>query len=240
MALMGSGYGSECHLLRCLGRHRELFDEKVLDAVGGDAVAWLDCDFDPHADWLDRELSGLDFLSGDDPARREWASHWPQRGNPPNWDAVGRIRCDGSDEWLLVEAKANVQELASSCRAKEGEGRRRIEATLAGARAALGAPADRDWLNGYYQYRNRLAVLDLLNRNHAPARLLFIYFLGDRGSEEAGEGGRYARTCPADAAGWRKALDQQRAHVGLPPNHALSGRVHELFLDVCPRGQSAR
>ena len=53
MAHMGDGYGSECHLLRYLGRHRALRDWRVLACVGGSAIEWLDFPFDPSNPWLD-------------------------------------------------------------------------------------------------------------------------------------------------------------------------------------------
>jgi hypothetical protein len=224
MAEMGIGYGSECHLLRYLGRHRNRFDEYVLNATDADTIAWLDYPFDSSKTWLDGEFTGLDFLKSKHPARREWANVWPRQGNPPNWDAVGRIRRNGANEWLLVEAKANVQELKSSCKAKEEGGRPLIARTLAAVKSKLGVAEDRDWLNGYYQYCNRIAVLEILNRHEAPARLLFIYFVGDKGDA--------TRTCPTDAAEWQSSLDAQNAHVGLATHHPLSNRVHELFLDV--------
>jgi hypothetical protein len=234
MAEMGAGYGSECHLLRYLGRHRYLLDKYVLKATGADTIAWLDYPFDTNKTWLDGELTGLDFLEPEDAARKEWTNVWPRRGNPPNWDAVGRIRRNGVDEWLLVEAKANVQELKSSCGAKEEGGRPLIIRTLANVKSTLGVADDRDWLNGYYQYCNRIAVLEFLNRYNAPARVLFIYFVGDKGSEAVGERD-YVRTCPADVAAWEPALEEQKAHVGLGDHHPLSDRVQKLFLDVCPR-----
>jgi hypothetical protein len=41
---MGMGYGSECHVLRYLGRP---FDDQVLRVTGGDRLGWLDFGFDP-------------------------------------------------------------------------------------------------------------------------------------------------------------------------------------------------
>ena len=225
---MGMGYGSECHLLRYLGRHRNELDKRVLDVSGGDTVAWLDYKFDRSKTWLDGELTGLDFLEPEHPAREEWVNVWPRQGNPPNWDAIARVRRHGVTEWLLVEAKANLQELRSSCGAKEEGGRALIVRTLATVKSTLGVADDRDWLNGYYQYSNRLAVLEFLNRHNAPARMLYIYFVGDKGSETVGEK-RFVRTCPADVAAWQPALEARKAHLGL-----RKYRVHELFLDVCP------
>jgi hypothetical protein len=226
MAEMGMGYGSECHLLRYLGRHRTLLDQKISEVVGADTISWLDHPFDPTKGWLDGELKGLDFLPPTDPALNEWKQVWPQRGNPPNWDAVAQVGRNGIAEWLLVEAKANVQELQSSCQADPQGGRLLITRTLAATKTALGVPADRDWLNGHYQFCNRVAVLNFLNRHGSPARLLFIYFLGDKGDAR--------RICPADAAEWRAALDIQKKHVGLPERHPLADRIHQLFLHVSP------
>lgn len=226
MAEIGNGYGSECHLLRFLGRHRALLDASVMEAVGADGITWLDFPFDARRPWLDGEWKGLDFLPADSPALAAWRRLWPRRGNPPNWDAVGCVTVGGVTEWLLVEAKANVEEMRSSCQASPDGGRPAIERVLADTKAALGVAGDRDWLNGHYQLCNRLAVLHLLTRHGVPARLLFIHFLGDRGGA--------GRTCPATADAWSAELAAQDAHVGLPPVHPLSGRVHRMFLAVAP------
>jgi len=87
----------------------------------------------------------------------------------------------------------------------------------------LGVPKDRDWLNGYYQFCNRIAALYFLNAYGVPARLLNLYFLGDRQPD---------RTCPRDEEGWQEALQAQAEHVGLPAGHRLEARMHELFLPM--------
>ena len=230
MAGIGPGYGSECHLLRYLGRHRALLDDAVLAETGAAGIDWLDFPFDQSRDWGDGEWKGLDFLAPDSPTRQAWAAAWPARGNPPNWDAVARIEHDSGAEWLLVEAKANAEELASTCAASEGGGRPLIAATLARTRAALGADAGRDWLAGYYQYANRLAVLQVLMASGEAARLLFIYFTGDR---------HPSATCPADAAAWAPFLAAQAAHIGLPADHPLADRVHTVFLEARPSRKAA-
>src|ERR1700756_4639251 len=106
---MGMGYGSECHLLRYLGRHRRLLEERIYGATGTKIVGWLDYPFDPSKTWLDGELKGLEFFPPDDPIHNVWKETWPQRGNSPNWDAVAQTSANGASEWLLVEAKANIQ-----------------------------------------------------------------------------------------------------------------------------------
>jgi len=221
---MGDGYGSECHLLRYLGRHRALLDQRVLEVTGATSIAWLDYPFDPSRPWQDGEWKGLDFLRDDALAKAAWRRTWPQGGNAPNWDAIGRLRFGVEEAWLLAEAKANIEELRSSSKASPNGGRPMVEAFLTRTRDRLGVATDHDWLCGYYQFCNRLAVLDLLNEHRAPAHLLNIYFVGDR----SGAG----RSCPQDVAAWAPALKDMEEHVGLQREHPLAARVHKLFLPV--------
>lgn len=227
MAEMGKGYGSECHLLRYSGRHRDLLDHKVMECVGAEAIRWLDFHFDRSRTWPDSELKGLDFLDLNSQVRSSWSNFWPQRGEQPNWDAVAKIRVEGGDEWLLVEAKANLQELGSLCKAKEGGGREKIQEALGQTKEKLGVPQDRNRMSGYYQYCNRIAILQFLTDSEVGARLLNIYFIGDRSDKR--------RTCPRNREGWKREIERRSQHVGLPPNHSISTRIHELFLDVCPK-----
>ena len=225
MGKFGLGYGSECHLLRYLGRHRRVLDLRVLEAVGhGQSVDWLDFDFAPQATPMqDAELVGLDFLDPLPKLRAAWAQFWPQTGSAMNWDGVAWLRGEGPPELLLVEAKANTGEIESSTGAK-GAGRDLIGRSLGRVGQELGAPAGADWLTDYYQAANRIAVLWFLLEHGVPARLLNVYFVGDkRGS---------GRSCPMTPTEWKPALDAQSKHLGLPPGHPLESRMHTLYLPV--------
>jgi len=224
MAEIGNGYGSELHLLRFLGRHREHLNQKVLEVVGGSAVRWLDFQFDlSRKMWQDAEWKGLGFLPDGEPAKADWPMFWPQKGNVPNWDAVGLIATGRGEEWLLVEAKAHLGELRSSCGAKSDSGLNQIKQALDRTKQALGVSPSCDWLKSYYQYCNRLAVLNFLNSCGTPARLLLIHFLGDSVP---------GKECPQNEKGWAQALEAQDQHIGLPRNHPLADRIHKLFLPV--------
>lgn len=225
MGRIGEGYGSECHLLRFLGRHRHLLDQRILAVVGGDSINWLDFGFNPNKTWPDAEIKSLDFLPEGHAARAAWEGFWPHGRGIHNWDAVGQVRFGDIEEWLLVEAKANLEELESNCGAKSARSLATIERAFDETKRALGVPENRDWLHGYYQFCNRLAVLHFLNKHDIPARLLYIYFLGDRGDPR--------RTCPYDEEGWQEALRAQEEHVGLPQGHKLEARMHKLFLPIC-------
>ncbi|MGH6832986.1 MAG: hypothetical protein ACRECM_08200, partial [Methyloceanibacter sp.] len=135
MARMNAGYGSELHLLRMLGRHRQSFDRQVLAETG---------------------------------ANDAWPIHRPG----PNWDAIGRLSYPGRpDEWLLLEAKANLEELSSNCQAIDPDSLTLIRQTMDETKTTLGVSTSGDWMRGYYQHCNRLAALSILNSNGSPARL---------------------------------------------------------------------
>lgn len=225
MGRIGLGYGSEWHLLWYLGRHRTELTSRIADAVGASSVDWLD--FPTRKDdghLLDAEWKGLDFLTNQT-VLDEWRKFWPQRAGVQNWDAVGRVCVDGINEWLLVEAKGHLAEISSNCAAKPEGGLGQITKALEETKCALGVQPTRDWLNGHYQFANRLAVLHFLESQGVHARLLFMYFTGD-----STEG----RDCPRDEGAWTAALAGQDAHLGLPVDHTLSRRVHRLFLPIFP------
>jgi hypothetical protein len=224
MGEMGYGYGSECHLLRFMGRHRHLLDQRILAVVGGDSINWLDFGFDPSKTWPDAELKGLSFLPEDGAVHDAWKKYWPQGRGIHTWDAVAQVRFGDVEEWLLVEAKANLEELRSDCGAKSARSLATIGRAFDETKWALGVPEDRDWFHGYYQFCNRIAALHFLNKHHIPARLLYIYFVGDKGDAR--------RTCPQDEREWHDALRAQEAHVGLPGGHKLEIRMHKVFLPV--------
>lgn len=225
MGKLGFSYGSEWHLLRFMGRHRHLLDQRVLEVVGGDSIDWLDFDFEPKKKrWLDAEIKSLAFLPQGHQVQALWKQWWPQGRGIHNWDAVGRVGFGDAEEWLLIEAKANLEELCYDCGATSPTNRLKIERALAETKQALGVPEEHDWLNGYYQFCNRTAALYFLNHRGVPAHLLYIYFLGDHGDQR--------RTCPSDIAAWQEALQVQEECVGLPTGHWLEARMHKLFLPV--------
>ena len=229
MAAIGDGYGSECHLLRYLGRHREQLNAAVLKATGAARLRWIDYPFDPAQKWKDGRWSGLDFLPDGDKARKKWPDFLPPQDKLQTWDAVALIEANGETEWLLVEAKAHLGELRSDCLASAGNGLGPINEALETIKSDLGVRAILDWKHGYYQYCSRIAALWFLQRHKIKARLLFVYFTGD-------EFPMHAFDCPEDQQGWQDELEERRKHVGLPAEHALADRMHEIYLPVAGPG----
>jgi hypothetical protein len=237
VSLPAEGYGSEWHLRQCLtdSVRRAEFDAGVLQAVGGESVTWLvDGPFFFRADghqYGERrpdgrlaECRGLDFLEPSHAARQEWARVWPKRGNTLNWDAVGGVRVGGADEWLLVEAKAHLGEIESSCGAKQHGGLAQIEAAINRTQNELGIVPRRDWLQGHYQFCNRVVALNHLLAHGVPAHLVFVDFCGDTHFADRA-------MAPQD---WQPSLRALEQHVGRPFPPRVESRLHDVFLNVNP------
>ncbi len=227
MGKLGYGYGSEFHLLRWMGRHREVFDKKVCDKLGVSSIKWFDFKFARDNKIPDRELVGLEFGDGEsDPrfksVKEVFRQNWPQTGNKMNWDAVGLA--DG--KYVLCEAKARVGEIVKKHKPDDNAKsvKMRLEA-LKFATSEIGASKSAEiWLHNFYQMANRLYVLALLNKHRIPAVLLNIYFCGDcfRG-----------RTCPSNAEEWwHQILKDEYDKLGIANNAFVQEHVKNLFLHV--------
>jgi hypothetical protein len=229
MSVMRVGYGSEWHLRSLLAAEPARVEEAILSALKADGVV-LARSIIWHPTYLKLEtpeVCGLDFLERGSQARMAWKSWWPQSGTVHNWDAVATLcHQTGQKEWLLIEAKANLQEVESNCGAKEHGGLALIRLSLRTTQLACGIADERDWTKGHYQLANRLALLHFLRRSGVAARLIFIYFIGDRGNAR--------RDCPASREPWDRKLGEVRSHLGLTGKSDLEKNLHEVFLCVEP------
>lgn len=225
MGKLGYGYGSEFHLLRWMGRHREVFNKRVCDKLGVSSVKWLDFKFDKDKEIPDSELIGLEF-GEDDPhfasVKNDFCQIWPQKGNKMNWDAVGVA--DG--KYVLCEAKAHVGEIEKTHQLDDNSdsAKQRLEAFKFATSKIKASKSAEVWLHNFYQMANRLFILALLEKHDIPAVLLNIYFCGDsfRG-----------RTCPSDAKEWRNLiLTEEFDKLGIVNNDFVNKHVKSLFLHV--------
>jgi hypothetical protein len=237
MGKIGFGYGSEWHLLRYLGYHREYLSLRTLEITGGKSLEWLDINFSninkPLKD--DKEFIGIEFIN-DSRVQKNWKLFWPQTGNSQNWDAVGKIHFGSYDEWVLVEAKGYIGELISRCGAKNAQSKQKIHVALEKACQAFGNQSKpvENWLEPYYQYANRLGVLYFLMNECIPsenARLLFIYFYGEN---------RVNLECPQNELEWLPAIEKVYDRLGININFELTKRIHHLFLPVNLLGNGVR
>jgi hypothetical protein len=93
-----------------------------------------------------------------------------------------------------------------------------------------GAPTEA-WFHEYYQYANRLAVLNFLLKRcftSVPARLVILCFYGERQVQTRGW------ICPANASEWQSHLAIVHAKLDMCGKSPLMQRVHHVFLPVNP------
>jgi hypothetical protein len=141
---IGFGYGSEWHLLWYLGRHRDELSSRVAKVTSADQVNWLDLPKRiKNGQLLDAEWRGLDFMT-DDVILARWREFWPAGVGVQNWDAVAKLRVEGHDEWLLVEAKGHCGEITSNCAAKPEGGLSKISQALESTKSGLGVDPVKD------------------------------------------------------------------------------------------------
>ena len=234
MGKMGFGYGSEWHLLRYLGRHRDGLDRSVREATKSDGVSWLDFRPSGSNQFFDGEWEGIDFLLAGDGVgqldcsylREGWEDFWPQSGTQQNWDAVGILRSGSQSEWLLVEAKAHPAELSGSgCGATAPKSLTLIRQAFKSVGDAIGVADTTSWTGEYYQHANRLATLWFLLSHGVAARLLYVYFLGETHWQDRAD----------TEDDWKPIIAAQDAVLGLDKasgSQMLKERVHNVFLPV--------
>jgi len=221
---MGNGYGSEWHLLRYLGRHRQKLDEAILKEIPGfTTVDWMDFN---QSGKTDKEHKAIDFLVQSDmiKATGAWKLFWPRTGNPPNWDAIGRISGNERQEYLLVEAKAHLGETVANCSADD-KSRIMIKKALADVQKSLRITPNGSWESRYYQMANRIAILWFLDSCGIAARLVTIYFYGDSNPESG-------KVYPQSKEDWEQTINDEYAYLGIDQAHPLADRIHRVFIPV--------
>jgi len=229
------GYGSEFHLLRWLGRHRDKLTELVCDKrKEWHSIRWLDFNFSAREKIPDQELQGIEFLNTEDNKDRNYyrvleafsnsqEKSWPSRGEKMNWDLVG-VADDGT--YILCEAKAHTEEIKKH--KKTPKSARKINQAFELPKKMFEVDSNVDWLHTYYQMANRLYMVALLESCGIKSVLLNILFTGDCFPD-----GQKV-TCPKDQKGWSTILDDEYGCLGLDKTKkVVRDHVIELFLPVC-------
>jgi len=205
--------GSLKWVQRLLDRHPALLSDALLKSGGIGAEETIDW-VSPRRDDGWAEYRDAKFLEriGHPELGAELQAFWPRRG--PQWDALGR---GSNGTVVLVEAKAHIGELSSTCEASP-DSRGIIERALTTTKEKLGINSESDWTTGYYQYANRLAHAQFLRDHGIPTTLVFLYFIN------ADMGG------PNTEAEWKEALKPVHRHLGLKASgHPLG--VMNIFID---------
>ena len=186
MAQMGLGYGSEFQLLRFMGRHRHELERTIIDAlqekqqtINDKNFDWLDFEYSDVNKVItgDRELYGLSFLEKkiDKGLYDKITSALQKAGsfisNWQHWDAVFVL----DDCFYFVEAKAYPGELYST-NDHGGSSKKEILNFMRENMKPYGIEVDKNWLDSYYQFANRISMMAFLNQNGLNAKAIYIYF----------------------------------------------------------------
>ena len=208
--------GSQRWLQELVNQRPDLLADALrlrLGLNGNDTITWLSpLKADNYAEYQDEDFLNLLSIHLEN---RPLHSFWPLGG--PVWDGLGKT---SRGDVILVEAKAHIPELASSCKASP-QSLKLIQDGLAEAAAFYGAASTAGWLQGHYQYANRLAHLYFLRQvNGIPAWLIFLYFIN--ANDMAG---------PTSAEAWRSTIEGIHAHLAIKRDK-LGPYVIDIFLDV--------
>lgn len=181
--------------------------EVINRQLGFEGIEWrsplVDDDYAEYRDIDFLDILGLNHLQD------QLQEFWPRSG--PQWDALGKI----GDKVFLVEAKANIPEIKSSCAAINPNSIDKIKKNISDTKAFLGITENDNWLEGFYQYSNRLAHLFFLREICCvDAELVFIYFCDD------------PTHIPTSISAWEVALATQKRLMGI---NKLDN-VSELFV----------
>lgn len=207
--------GSLKWMQRLASSHPDILNTAIREAGGlqqEEAVRWVSPrEEDEWAEYRDR-----DFLEKVDCSKlaNALSEFWPRGG--PQWDALG---VSSTGTVLLVEAKAHLAELSSTCQASTAS-RAIIQKSLEATKAAFGASANANWLEGYYQYANRLAHLHFLQKHGIPAKLVFVHFVGDTDMKG-----------PRSASEWQEGLSAVYKHLGYNSLNNVHGLVN-VYIDT--------
>ena len=208
------------HWLRVAVNEAEAFtNEKIRLAFGWHAreiIEWRSpIESDQYAEYYDDEfLDRLGIEHGD--LKVPLHSFWPRSG--PRWDGLART---SSRKYLMVEAKAYIEEGVDFGSKAGDASRQKIAEALEHSKQAYGANADANWESPFYQYANRLAHLHfLVEKNQIDAHLVFMYFANAPDVPS-----------PCTTGHWEGARRLTEKCLGLG-RHVYSDRIATIVIDV--------
>lgn len=210
------GHGSLKDIQVLINQFPHVISSEIIKhpAVRSSEIRWVS----PRADDAFSEYRDDGFLKkiGITSLHFPLSKFWPKRG--PQWDALG---VGDKRELFLIEAKANISELASPGTKAKGKSLQLLQKSLEATKSYLKVSKKVDWCGNFYQYTNRLAHLYFLRiLNRIPAYLIFVYFIGD--DTVAG---------PKTVDEWDSALTVMKRCLGLG-KHYLDKYIIDIFINV--------
>ena len=245
MAQTGLGYGSEFQLLRFMGRHRHELERTIIDAlqekqqtINDKNFDWLDFEYSDVNKVItgDRELYGLSFLEKkiDKGLYDKITSALQKAGsfisNWQHWDAVFVL----DDCFYFVEAKAYPGELYST-NDHGGSSKKEILNFMRENMKPYGIEVDKNWLDSYYQFANRISMMAFLNQNGLNAKAIYIYF--ENGYNKRQFIGKEIKTVSDKGAGkmeFDEAIQKELSHLNIEKAN-LSELVVHIYINATPK-----
>lgn len=187
---------------------------EIIPSLSGREIRWVSPLEPDFAEYRDGDFLSSLNLQG---LTEDLNQFWPKNG--PQWDALGKTADDKI--FFLIEAKANVPEIVSTCQAKDEKSIDLISKRLTETQQWLNCRTPFiDWQHGFYQYANRLAHLFFLRKIHQKeAYLIFLYFLNDETHISTSR----------DA--WDSALQLQKKLMGLSVK-SLAEKAVDIFINT--------
>ena len=195
--------------------YNELLNRKIQDHIKDDLslIEWVSPKKeDEFAEYRDESFLKVLGIEKYHPKLSEF---WPKGG--PQWDALGKLK---NKYYFIIEAKANIPELISSSQAKSENSITKIQNSIIHTKQFLNATSGQNWLNGFYQYANRLCHLYFLRELcGVNAYLIFVYFCNDN---------THISTSHEQ---WDGALKLQK-HLMSLNKHKLQKYVIDILIDI--------
>ena len=207
--------GSLKWIQELINNNSGLFNRKIQDHIKGElsSTEWMS----PKKEDEFAEYRDEDFLEilGIEGCKYKLFEFWPKGG--PQWDALGKLK---NKFHFIVEAKANIPELTSSCQATSENSKSKINNSIILTKQFLNVASGKNWLNGFYQYANRLCHLYFLRELcGVNAYLIFVYFVND------------TTHIPTSIEQWHGAIKLQK-HLMALRRHQLQQYVVEIFINI--------
>lgn len=210
-----NSHGSLKDLQIAINKKKDFLDNEISKVIGKKMdINWKSpLKVDQYAEYRDEDFLRVLGLNNMNYSLKNF---WPING--PQWDALGV----NGNEIILVEAKANIPEMASpGTGAKSIKSIKKIKDSLNEVKKYLNISNSINWAGTFYQYTNRIAHLYYLRvLNNINANLLFIYFINDvtvDGPKTKGE--------------WLGAIQTMECFLGLNKQHKLKKYIYDVFID---------
>ncbi len=220
--------GSRLYLQEYMEKAQDILSEMIIAAspslltfaANKECIDWKSpLEKSPKGEFYEYRDDFLEVLDLDNErykkAKEKLREFWPKNG--PQWDGLAVVDgINGQKGFLLVEAKAHLNETKSDLKATSAESIKKIKESI-GRTQGYYEIQPNDWTEHYYQLGNRIAYLYFMNEIlDIPTWLVLINFTD----------GKYKKT---DLHEWLKHYNHIYNNMGINHNSKLLNKIIQLF-----------